>query len=1032
LGAGRALRGAWWRRDLTLGMGLVVAVTTAAAVAAPSFAGAAVADLVRERLAAADRSSTDLSWAVGMPDPRRDLRATVDDARRLTDDADGGFGRPVVSAAALLDGDFVDTRNPVLLAWHEGLCEQVQLAGRCPDGPGEVLLPAGPMARQHPPGTAIEVRQPPSDDASVAGRSLRLTVVGTWVTRELGDDAPDDTAWWHAGDEVPTLTACDGTPTTITTAGLGPLLTDLETLQALPAVSLLADASLAATSDVDRARAAADYAEQWQEDPEPRPLAGGGCAAAVSDSDIDEVLGPVDDERSRLQRQGTGAAAGTVLIGILATVLISSLSARRRRGEVALMKLRGLRGVRLLREAMVEPIVVLGLGAAVGIPLGWCVARVATKIWLGPDVATPLPTAAWSMAGLVLVLAVCGVAVGMLRTLREPVHLQLRPPRPQPKSAVAVVGRVMAFVGAVVGVYELRRSGASDPPWWALSMPVILGFVVGATAGWLIRAGARILATISHRRRGNGVFLGSRRLVRSGDTLTYVPFAMAAIVLVVVAGGAWDVGSQWRESTALLRTGGPVAIGSGKDAATTLAATRRVDPDGRWLMTALSFPDDAGRTYRRIFVDTGRWDRVLGPALESTPSDVPSDLRPEVRDALAVQPRPDPGLIRGTTITLSARTDAMWFRSYERAELRLVLERADGLLSSVSLFLGAHDRGSVSVARTDCREGCRPLRLDLLIRSDAANWVTGDLTIERLQLGGTDLMDLDWQLSPPNPRVSLADAGDAWRLQSKDASIGLSLPHASSAMPVVTAGIDPGSPENPAGPGHAFDARGRPVPATVVDEVAALPLIGDEGVLGDLPAFLANDPTVPSVSETFVLARADTPPSVLAALRATGVDTGDVRQVSESRRLLDHDPYAQGLRFFWLVAAMVGVIAACTVGVAVRSQRPVRARDGAALRVVGVRRRQLRTAVVVEVGILASLLGACGWVGAWASSWAILPVLPLGHPEQFEPGPQVTTTWMLGAVPALGSAALLAIATLVLLLPMSVRARPSTLRSGGE
>ncbi len=1013
-------------------MGLVVAVTTAAAVAAPSFAGAAVADLVRERLASADPSSTALSWAVSVPDPQRDLPAVVDDARRLSDDADGRFERPVVSATALLDGDLVDQRSPVLLAWHEGLCRLVRLTGSCPDGPGDVLLPAGPMARQHPAGTAIEVRQPPSGAGSAARRSLRLTVVGTWAPGELGDDVRDETRRWEAGGEVPTLVGCDDTPTTISTAQVGPLLTNLETLQGLSAVTVLADATLATTSDVGRARAAADYADQWQQDPRPRPLAGSGCAAAVSDSDIDDVLGPVDAERSRLQRQGTGAAAGTVLIGILAVVLISALAARRRRGEVALMKLRGLRGARLLREAMVEPVVVLGLGAAVGVPLGWGVAWAATTVWLGPDVATPLPTSAWTMAGLVVVLAVCGVAAGMLRTLREPVHLQLRPPRPQSKSAAAVVGRVTAIVSVLVGVYELRRSGSSDPPWWALSMPVVLGFVVGVTAAWLIRWGARILTRLSGRRRGNGVFLGSRRLVRSGDALTYVPFAMAAIVLIVVAGGAWDVGSHWRASTALLRTGGPVAIGSGQDAATTLATTRRVDPDGRWLMTALSFPDGAGRTYRRVFVDTARWDRVLGPALESTASDVPSDLGPETVDALDEPPRPDPGLIRGTTVTMSAGTDATWFRSHERAELRLVLERADGLVATVSLFLGAHDRGNVSVARSDCREGCRPLRLDFLVRSDPANWVTGDLTIEQLQLGGTDLMDLNWQLSPPDPGLSLTDAGDVWRLQSKDAPIGLRLPHASSAMPVVTAGVDTGSPDNPAGPGYAFDARGRPVPAAVVDEVAALPLIGDEGVLGDLPAFLADDPTVPTVSETFVLARADTPSSVRAALRAAGVDTGDVRQVAESRRLLDRDPYAQGLRFFWLVAAMVAVIAACTVGVAVRSQRPVRAGEAAALRVVGVRRRQLRAAVVVEVGVLTGLVAACGWIGAWASSWAILPVLPLGQPGQFEPGPQVTTTWVLGAIPAIGSAALLAVATLALLLPMSVRARPSTLRSGGE
>src|SRR5690606_8459782 len=158
------------------------------------------------------------------------------------------------------------------------------------------------------------------------------------------------------------------------------------------------------------------------------------------------------------------------------------------------------------------------------------------------------------------------------------------------------------FVVAVVGAYQLFQDDRSDPPWWALAMPAVLGFVAGLVAQWLIRRVAAVLTVASRRRlRGNATFVGARRLRRGGDVLAFVPFAMAALVLVIVAGSAWNVGSQWRESTALLRTGAPVAIASGKPTAATLAATHQADPDGRWLMTALSFPEESGRTYRRLY-----------------------------------------------------------------------------------------------------------------------------------------------------------------------------------------------------------------------------------------------------------------------------------------------------------------------------------------------------------------------------------------------------------------------------------------------
>jgi hypothetical protein len=1031
MGAGRVLRGAWSRRDLNVGLGLVVAVATAATVAAPTFAAAAVSGLVRARVATADAVSTDLSWAAVVSGPARDLPATVDAAQGLAEDSGGRFERPVVSAVAVVGWDEVDRTTPTALAWQADLCDRVEITGRCPARSGEVLVAAGPAASAYPVGAEIAVTQRPEADGP--DRTLRLTVVGTWTPAAAVDASAYDASRWSPGGAVPTFLDCEGLPgSEITTAATGPLLTDLSTLAGLSDVTVLADAALKPSSDVEQVRTAADYADRWQNG-EPRPIGADSCAATVSDTDIDAVAGPIDDERSRLQRQGVGAAFGAVLVGVLAVVLISTVAARRRRDELALVKLRGVRGVRLIREAIAEPLVPLLAGAFAGVLVGWGVAAVASRIWLGGDVATELPSAVWPLVGLVVALAALGVVAGLLRVVREPVHQQLRPARPQASSTGSLLGRVAAFVVALVGVYQLHRADASDPPWWALAMPAVLGFVAGLVAVWLVRRVAAVLATVSRRRLGNGAFLGSRRLHRGGDVVAFVPFAMAAIVLVVVAGSAWNVGADWRESTALLRTGGPIAIASDQPVASTLAATRQADPEGRWLMTALSFREESGRTYRRLYVDTPRWQRVLAEELAATPTDQPSDVDPDVLDALQFTAGRDPGLIRGTRITLAVTTDTDWFRPLEPARLTLLLETADERQLTAALRVETHGEARGVMTLPECEAGCRPLLLYLHVESDVTNWTKGVVTINQVRLGQTDLRDLAWRLEPNGPHVSLTQSGDALRFRSTGGAIGLSWPPGDrQRLPVVTSGgLDLGSPDNPADRGNVFGADGRTVPAEVVGDVDALPLIGDEGFLGDLSTFLADRPAVPVTAEVFVLARSDTPTAVRAELRAAGVEAGDVRPVAQTRELLDRDPYAQGLRFFWLVAALVAVIGACAVGVALLSQRGSRSREAAALRVVGVRRRELRASVVLEVGVLGGLVAVCAWLGAWASGRLILSVLPVGQPEAFEPAPVATTSLATGLPPALISAGVLALAALVLLLPSSGRARPAALRSGG-
>jgi putative ABC transport system permease protein len=1035
---GRTLRAAWWRRDLNLGLCLAVAAATAATAAAPTFAASATSALVRERLASADPLDTDVSWAVGTDEPARDLDAAIDAAHRLTDDADGQFGPTAVSASALATWPGQTQQPPMVLAWREGQCDQIVVTGACPDQPGEVLLPTGSATAQgYAVGDSFVLRQPVRSQDGDPPSVAELTVVGTWSSRDLGDDSWYDPSRWSAGGQVPTLLDCEVSATSEPISPqTGPLLTDLETLRRLAEVTVHADAAMTVTSDVERVRTAADRADRWQAEPTPLPLAPGMCVAPVSESDIGGVVGPIEDERSRLQRQGVGAAAGAVLIGVLAVVLITTISAGRRRHEMALLRMRGVRGVRLVQEAVAEPLVLVAVGALVGVPLGWLVGAFAARTWLGGDVATSLPGSVWPLAGLVVGLAVVGLVVGLTRTLREPVHRALRPSRRQPASAVAVLGRVAVFVVAAVGVYQLRHDEAADPPWWALTLPVVIGLAGGIVAGWLIQLAARSLTSWSRGRRGSGLFLGSRRLVRNGELLTIVPFAMAAIVLVVVAGGAWGTGAQWRESIAVLRTGGPVAADSSQSATATLAATRQADPDGQWLMTAVTFPDESGRVYRRLFVDTPRWDRVVAPTLADSPADTPSEVSEDALAALGEPPDVPTPMQRGPRISAVIESDLEWDGPSEFAELQLVVIAADSTERVVSVPIRHEGVTSPTVSTPYCATGCTVDSLRIRVPDVYSSSVRGRLTIQTLRLGSIDLLGLDWRALPTlkyQIKVSRPPDGGL-AVRSFGESMALVLPpRKESTVPVMVAGgLDLGDPEIALEPGTALGIDGIPRPVRVVGGVDSLPLIGDEGVMGDLTTFLVDNPSVPPLGEILVVMRADTPDSVLAALRSAGVDLGQTRSIATSRELLDQDPYAQGLRFFWLAAALVAVIAVCAVGTALVSQRRIRAQEGASLRVVGLRGRQLRSAVAFEVGAFGILLGGCGWLAGWLGTWVTLPALPLGRPGDFEPLPSVSTAWTMGLLPALAAAALVSAAALAILVPMTVRARPAELRTGGD
>jgi hypothetical protein len=201
---------------------------------------------------------------------------------------------------------------------------------------------------------------------------------------------------------------------------------------------------------------------------------------------------------------------------------------------------------------------------------------------------------------------------------------------------------------------------------------------------------------------------------------------------------------------------------------------------------------------------------------------------------------------------------------------------------------------------------------------------------------------------------------------------------------------------------------GRERPAKVVGRVAALPLVEAEGVLADLPAAVAAaGSTVPAAS-ALVLARADTPDDLLAALTQAG--GGEPVTLEQTKDATVAASNARQSRLYVIVGGCCLLVALLCLGSAGASQRDDRRREVAALRLVGV-----RADVMVRSGRLERLVLSCwavasGVVGGLMASRLVLEGLPLVTPAAYTLPLQIDTNWsVIAFVAVIAAVAVLAL-----------------------
>ena len=663
---------------------------------------------------------------------------------------------------------------------------------------------------------------------------------------------------------------------------------------------------------------------------------------------------------------GTSPAVAVplLLLGLVAVPATGHQLASVRRGEIAIARMRGLTTGPLYAVLALEPLVVLVAGALAGVALGAAVAAVAGSLWIGDSALTLGVTAIPWVAGVVVV-ALAAVVVGMASALREPLSEQVRlTDRPRRASVAVLFWHVLVIAGSVVAVYRAGVADAADPDWLVLAGPALVGLAVGQVAVWLVRGLARVSVAWSARRR-LPAFLASRRLARVGDGAAALRLLVAAtVVCTVSATGAQQVG-DWADDTARIRAGAPFQVPVEGDVHTAMGLTRQVDPEGRWLMAAALVPGEGSVPARRAFLETARFDAVLGDFYAGTPA---ADLAARVGDLAAPQ---GASIAVGDTATITAEG----ISSREPGPLRpvVVVEYLDdtGRTAEVTARLdldasGAPDSVEVPVRR--CDAGCQVsgLRLDRSPGDDPVPYL-----VSGIDFAGVDVLASSWRSTgegdfgapggPIEVDGGLVVVGDQQEQVARPSSQG-------PRTPILATD----SAAWPDGPVEVDDPGGDERAAVVVDRLAALPLVEADGLLADLPLVAAGAPPTVPLAEVMVLAAADTPAPVLGTLgRKTGTEPVTLAGVHDR---VAAEAGADQARAYALVAAFCLVVALLVAGAAVARQRAFHQREVAVLRLLGVPLPQVRRSAWLE--LLALALGAV--VAAAAGGWLAVRLL-LAH-----------------------------------------------------
>jgi hypothetical protein len=590
-----------------------------------------------------------------------------------------------------------------------------------------------------------------------------------------------------------------------------------------------------------------------------------------------------------------GAVAG--MLALYGAVALAEQSARTvvdRSHDVALARLRGLRGARLVAFAAGPLLAVSVAGVAGGSAVGaWAAGRIADGWRLHYTLeAREVVVAVTILLGAAVTILLVAAAV-IRRPLVDALSVH---PRRRPSSWLTTFLELLVVAAACLAVYEAHRSEAD---WVPTIAPALVALGAGQLVMW-------VLALTPRLGRRLGPTLTTRRLRRDPDPGSVVRVMVAAAVLLAVTLTGGRAAADWRDDAGRLQAGGPLAVPFRAGALRAYAASHDADPDGRWLMAAVAI-DDLDPSARRVLVDTPRWQAVVGDFAATT-----SAAGAGVHMATyAAQPRPL--LVRSET--LQVHVASLERGATGTVAVKYVSDRGYPHTSRVQVT----SAGTTSGDFGPCRVGCSVLSVSLR---------GGAYDVTRVTAGGAKLLGAVSHPDGANQHALTVDAGPGGEvaLATPGLGIGTDVP-----------GLD-----------------GTSTPVRLVGTVGGLPFLGRSGTLLDLGTDLRGAVGTVASARSVVVARADTPAPVFARLRRDG--GGKTTTYAAIADRLDHTPQARADALALLVAIGVALVALTHLLAWLASQARRRRAEVAGLRAAGVPPRAVRRAYLGEALVLAGII----------------------------------------------------------------------------
>lgn len=1015
------LRGLRSRRLLTAGSVLLASIAIAAAVVGPMYQSAAGASFLVTRLQTAPNFTTGLTLdyrprgAVGYRDAEQAALAAVPPSRLEQ------FGAPQVSLLSdplpVTSAPFAFLDAEATLLARRGGCEHLVVTGSCPTRRGETALLEFDAQRTR---TRI------GDQLTVAGISTPLTVVGTYTVRDATTDF-----WFDLTRFASVLPQPKG-------GGLSPyypapFLVAAGTFGALDAGGLIVrmDRRLTVTpmTTIDDLRAAVQSVSNLSRLLE-RPLPGGSLDLGLGNA-LRSVVGQEQARRVTAEQTVTPAVISLILVALVLLFRLLAASMELRMPELALAGLRGLSARRRWVLALLEPVLMLTIAAPVGLGCGYVAARLLAAEWLVPGLPVEFRASSAKFAVGVLVAAL-GVAVLVVRAATaEPLSMQIAGTRrPRKSSRWAVVLR-LALVAAAVAVLAgtLGSGGTSKPSATDLLLPVLLAVAAGVLTTLFAAFAAGRWAKRTARGRGVASYVASRTIARRREgTLVILPLT-AALAIAVFAAGTYAAAANWRASNAATMVGADLAFPVKLPLSQAVALTHRVDPTGRWLMAVGADADSNGL---KVIVDAPRLERVATWPSSWTPglsvAELSQALSP-VRPALTLAGR-------RVELTVDNRVNA------ESDGLLVVLETVTPTGEARSVIVGPYSPGRTtkSALIRSCEAGCDVSSLTISGQGPFAQVMRGTVTVDDVRVDGAPLpyfTQIGWRGDSSRSfgvrSVTAARAvGSALEVELNtqgEQAVALLAPlDVPRVLPVLMGRtarpsvVSSEGSELTLATSGSGDAHVRPIGTT-----ESTPYFGPAALLVDYTMYSRTNSITDGDTIVHVLARSDTPPSVLDQLAANGI--GSPLTLDQARHTLDQDAFALALNLYLVVTVVVLLLALTGLAVNMAVQLPARRRDAASLRVVGLPRRSLVTAVAAELTTVLGAAAVAGILAGAVSQYVVVRTLTLGYADNVST-PRVLPSLNLTAIAALVMAAVAVLLCLgVVLGGLIVRgARTATLR----